>query len=79
MKTVETTEITKTTKPTENRETSAGAVGDETPQTITKSAETGKVPDANELKDHMGKYKTKVLEPPTDTRQKQRAPKGELS
>ena len=40
----------------------ASMAGEETLQTVTKSAETGEVPEANELKDHMVKHDTKVLE-----------------
>ena len=40
----------------------ASMAGEETPQTVTMSAETGKVLEANELKDHMVKHDTKVLE-----------------
>ena len=36
------------------------------------------MPDANELKDHMGKYDSKVLKPPSDTCREQGAPKEEL-
>ena len=51
---------------------------DETSQTTTQSNKTGKVPETNKLKDHMGKYDTKVQEPPNDTRQEQGALDEEL-
>ena len=58
------------------RPRSRRAVWDKTLQTTTKSAETSKVPEATELKDHTVNAKAK--EPTSGTRQEQGAPKEEL-